>query len=86
MHEFGYERSLLNGIPCSLIKREVVVESECEVEENIVFAGEEAFQLLDDANAQLDDSMRTIWSLYSLITDNLRRKPRLTMRRWKSLR
>lgn len=51
MHEFGYKRCLLDCIPCLLVEGEIVVECEREVEQDIVLAGEETLQFLNDPDS-----------------------------------
>ena len=84
MDEFGDQSCVLDGLACSFVEGEVVVDHEGEIEKNFVVAGEESLQFLYYAHCQLHKTINTIWSLYYAMTDSLRRKPSVTMSRWKS--
>ena len=86
VHEFGDEGGLFDCFAGVAVESQVVVDHEREVEEDVVVAGEEAFQFLYYANGQLHHQNSTIWSLYSAMSESFLKNPSVTMSRWKSLR
>ena len=86
MDKLWNQPCLFYGLSGSFVETEVVVDHEREIEQDFIFTGEESFQFLYEADCQLDREMHTIWSLYYAITDSFLRNPRVTIRRWKSLR
>lgn len=84
MYKFGNEGSLFDWCSCIFIKRKVVVNEKSEIEKNVVITSEESFQLFDYPYSQLNHKTITIWSLYSPITESLRRKANVMISRWKS--